>query len=189
MSKKTILLAGLLCACMAVSNIGVVYADTTSNTSSAASAGKSWKSASADNVKTQIQQFSNALSKQLSVDYSSLFKISTLNKTQKAQFDKYTSDYVTALRVAKESMNFYIDDINDVIKSNDDQETKAKMAEDIKTRARSDYRDTVTATQTYLSNCAYAMPTLTYQKFLKAFETNYVLGKLDMERYSTMTIR
>ena len=86
-------------------------------------------------------------------------------------------------------MNFYSDDINDIITSKEEAEVKAKAAEDIKTRARNDFRDAVSATQTYLSNCAYAMPTLTYQKFLKAFETNYSLGKLDMERYSTMTLR
>lgn len=186
MSKKKILLAGLLCACMAVSNIGVVYAATTTNTTSPASSNKAWKDTNAESIKTQIKQYSDALAKQLTVDYSSLFKISTLNKTQKAQFDKYTQDYITALRVAKESMNFYTDDINDVIASNEEPDAKAKVSEEIRTRARSDYRDAVTSTQTYLSNCAYVMPTLTYQKFLKAFESSYVLGKLDMERYTTM---
>ncbi len=189
MSKKTILLAGLLCACMTISGIGIVYADTTTNTSASTSTNKAWKDASAENTKIQLKQYSDALAKQLAINYDSLFKISTLNKTQKAQFEKYTNDYKTALKVAKESMNFYTDDINDVISSNEEQEAKAKISEDIKTRARNDFRDAVAATQTYLSNCSYIMPSLSYQKFLKAFEENYALGKLDIERYSSMTIK
>lgn len=190
MSKKKIFLTGLLCACIATTSVGLVYADlqTTTPTTNQ-SAQKAWSHTSTENVKKQIQAYSDALSRQLTVDYDSMFKISTLNKTQKEKYEKYTNEYKTSLKVAKEALNFYIDDLNDIAASKVDNDTKARMAEDINTKARNEFRATVTATQTYLSNCSFVMPTLTYQKFLKGFETNYSLGKIDTERYSNMNLR
>ena len=204
MSKKKNFLTGLLCACVIAASAGMVYAEvtvssyttpttqTTTNTTqtpSQSSSQRAWSHTSVDKVKKQIQEYNDAINKQLNINYENLFKTATLNKVQKGKYDKYTSEYKTALKVTKESMSFYLDDLNDIATSNVDDNTKARMAEDINTKARTSFAEILNSTQTYLSNCAYVMPTLTYQKFLKGFEQNYALGKMDTERYSSMTIR
>lgn len=190
-TTKTLILSGFLCACMMAVNV-TAYADNTTGNQTTkketTSSKKSWKNVSPNKVKDNIQKFNAALTKQDSVNYNNLFKISTLNKTQKAQYEKYTANFKTAIKVAKESMSFYIEDLNDLITSNEySNDEKAKQAEDIQTRARNDYRDVVSASQTYLRNCSYVMPTMTYQKFLKGFESNYYLGQLDITEFSTMS--
>jgi len=191
-STKTLILAGFLCTCMMAMNV-VSYAaatkesDTDKTAKTTASSKKTWKNTSPSKVKESIQKYNMALSKQDAVNYNNLFKLSTLNKTQRAQYEKYTANYKTSIKLAKESMSFYMEDLTDLISSREySAEDKAKEAEDIQTRARNDYREVVSASQTYLRNCAYAMPTLTYQKFLKGFESNYYLGQLDTTEFSTM---
>lgn len=192
MSKpvKTLILAGFLCTCMMAINVAA-YADDTDTTTTkkaASSTRKSWKNTSPSKVKDAIQKYNSALTKQDAVNYNNLFKVSTLTKTQKSHYEKYLAAFKTAIKVAKESMNFYLEDLNDLITDNElTSDEKAKQAEDILARARSDYREAFTASQEFLRNCSYAMPTMTYQKFLKGFENNFYLGQLDMAEFSTMS--
>lgn len=189
-SAKTLILAGFLCTCMMTINVAA-YADDTNTTTTkkeTTSTRKSWKNTSPSKVKDTIQKYNSALTRQDAVNYNNLFKVSTLTKPQKAHYEKYTASFRTAIKVAKESMSFYLADLNDLITDTElTSDEKAKQAEDILARARSDYREAFTASQDFLRNCSYAMPTMTYQKFLKGFESNFYLGQLDMTEFSTMS--
>ncbi|MBR6162982.1 hypothetical protein IKQ26_03700 [bacterium] len=188
-STKTLILAGFLCACMMTGSVDVFAADTDNKTTvKKESTATKRKTANLSKIKDDVQKFNTALTRQDNVNFNNLFKISTLNKTQKAHFDKYTANFKTSIKVTKESMGFYLEDLNDLIADKElSADEKSKQAEDILARARNDYRELIAASDVYLRNCSYAMPTLTYQKFLKAFEQNYFLGDLDMSEFSTMS--
>lgn len=143
-------------------------------------------SVSVQAVKTQLTKYNQLLGKQVNVNYDNLCKIQTLNKTQQATFKRYTQSYKTSLNVIKQTMTFHLEDIEDIIASADATEEKSKLSGEIMAQANMDYQETLSLTNTYLRNCSFAMPPLTYQKFLKAFEQNYYLDTLNMKQYSTM---